>query len=68
MLSGGVWEFRDNVLGLPFARNTGRMGWGDTNLAELAADVCEALFAVETEGFETAVSEHFDDLSILWKR
>jgi len=33
-------------------------------LAELAADVCEALFAVEAESFETAVAEHFDDLRV----
>ena len=35
-------------------------------LAELAADVGEALFAVETEGFETAVAEHFEDLGVFW--
>ena len=33
-------------------------------LPEFAADVREALFAVEAEGFETAVAEHFDDLCV----
>ena len=36
-------------------------------LPELAADVCEALLAVEAEGFQTAVAEHFYDLRVLWK-
>ena len=37
-------------------------------LSEFTADVSEALFAVEAEGFETAVAEHFDHLSVFCER
>ncbi len=36
-------------------------------LAELAADVREAAGAVEAEGFEAAVAEHFEDLRVFWE-
>lgn len=34
-------------------------------LPHLAADVCQALLAVEALGLEAAVAEHLDDLGIL---
>ena len=37
-------------------------------LPELAADMGEALGAVEAEGFETAVSEHLEDLRVFCRR
>lgn len=36
-------------------------------LSELATDVSETLFAVEAEGFEAAVAEHFEDLRVFWE-
>ena len=37
-------------------------------LAQLAADVGEALGAVEAERFEAAVAEHLEDLCVFWER
>ena len=38
-----------------------------TFLRSFAADVGQALGAVEAHGFEAAVAKHFEDLGVFWE-
>ena len=58
------WLIQTFLRSLPYAKRqpqTPRMG---EDLKVTCSNVCQSLFAIKAEGFQSAISEHLDDLGV----